>query len=135
MTARQLAQAECANWVDGACSGASAGDDGSQILMSHAGQRCLVARGERCRYFEQCLLPLRCSTTDPRRKRELDQAALQYDAIVNSPSGGKCGICGQPRLAGRSYCPTCARSRRKETARKRQQKRRKRKTGLPVTLL
>ena len=80
MTALQLARTECANHESGGtCLGVDIRSDGSQVMMSHAGQRCLVATGERCRYYEDTVLPLVEMTRDTKRLAELTEAESDYE--------------------------------------------------------
>ena len=80
MTALQLAKSECANHEpDGTCLGVNIRDDLSQAVMSHAGQRCRVACGERCRYFEEIVLPLVEMTRDTKRLAEFTEAESDYE--------------------------------------------------------
>jgi len=86
MTALQLAKSECANHEpDGTCLGVNIRDDGSQVMMRHAGERCLVARGERCRYFEDTVLPLVEMTRDAKRLAELTEAENDYEEKCHGP--------------------------------------------------
>ena len=58
MTARQRVRQDCANFLpDGRCMGVNIKDDLRQVMMKPEGCRCLVVKGEKCRYFEACVAP------------------------------------------------------------------------------
>ena len=58
MTEKQWVVKECANWLpDGTCLGIKIRDDLSQVVTEQAGKRCLVVQGERCEYFDACVVP------------------------------------------------------------------------------
>ena len=79
MTAREMARQACANHEpDGSCLGMDVPNDGKQFLMKQAGQRCLVACGTRCLYFEQAVLALVDIVRDVRRLAELTMAENDY---------------------------------------------------------
>ena len=120
MTPLQLAQTHCANWnSDGSCLGAIIDDD-LKIRRCRPRPRCIVGTpGQRCSYFEECILPMERSLHDARQRQEFEDAARQYRLAANVPSEEKraCPDCGRPMEPRQRFCPICADSRRRETNR------------------
>lgn len=112
---------ECANHLpDGQCLGANFGPN-LQPMPNTPRPRCLVAGRKRCAYFETCLAPMAQIATDPRRAKDLQEAAAEYLQITNQKAEGgrECPDCGcllQPR---KRLCPSCAKKRKKLANRQR----------------
>jgi hypothetical protein len=126
MTPLQFVCEECANHQpDGSCLRVTIGDDLS-IGRAAPESRCLVADGQRCPYFEACLLPMADMAGDPRRAAALQEAVAEYRQITNqkAPKARPCPDCGRPMQKGRQYCPRCAGARRKASNRTAQSRRR-----------
>jgi hypothetical protein len=113
MTPQMLARAECANWMDGACAG---------IKMHH--DRCLVAAGEKCRYFEECVLPLDGHIKDDRYRQQIKEARMTYMSRAEA-RGRPCPMCGTPMRPHQRYCDECSKKRRLAAAREGMRKRRR----------
>lgn len=113
MNPKQIAATECANWwKSGACLGPQQEHD-----------VCLVVAGERCGYFEQCVLPIEHMTTDDRKRMAIAKAAAEYKATTEGPP--RLCRCGKEREKGKKYCPDCRQNARKKTWREH-----KRRTGV-----
>ena len=133
----QLIAKECACWRGGGCLG---------VGMDHSFDlplpKCLVLLGERCMYFEECLLPLSLKernyhgaweryqqTTAPDAESTLeelseeDQAVYRWHPFVGdeeptAPAPERLCECGEPLGAGRQLCPQCQFQRRKDSYRR-----------------
>lgn len=80
MTALQLAKQECANYEsDGTCNGLDIRPDGTLFAMDCIGEKCLIARGERCRYFEDAVLYMKNVTRDEKERDQLEDAEHDYE--------------------------------------------------------
>jgi len=127
MTPLQFAREECANHQpDGSCLGAVIGAD-LRIRACNPRPRCIVATGQRCAYFEQCVAPIADMVSDPKRARALQEAVAEYRQITNqkSPAARRCPDCGAPLQKGKQLCPACADRRRKATNRATQDRQRR----------
>ena len=125
MTPLQFAKAQCANYTsNGGCSGIGIKDDGSAYMFG-AKARCVLATNERCRYFEECVLPMGLETSTlagVAQAKERDQAVQLYSRIApESAKGGRiCPECRErPLEKGHRFCYVCASKRRKEANRAR----------------
>jgi hypothetical protein len=120
MTPLQLAHTHRANWnADGSCLGAIIDDD-LQIRRCRPRPRCIVGTpGQRCSYFEECILPMERSLHDSGQRQQFNDAARQYRLAANVSSQEKraCPDCGRPMEPRQRFCPICADSRRRETNR------------------
>lgn len=127
MTPLQFVIAECSNHQsDGSCLGMMINTDLS-ITRGHALPRCLVADGQRCPYFEECVAPMADMVTDPRRSRVIKEAVMLYqmqhkDAVT---TGRRCPSCGLPIQKGKQFCVECSAKKRKASNRLAQDRRRK----------
>lgn len=127
MTPLQFVVAECSNHQpDGSCLGMMINDDLS-ITRGHALPRCLIADGQRCPYFEQCVAPMADTVTEPRHSRSIKEAVMAYqmqhkDGVT---TGRLCPQCGLPIDARQRMCRECADKRRKSTFRESQARTRK----------
>lgn len=125
MTPAQFAKEECANLLpEGACLGVSTDSliDNGQPKTCTPRNRCLVAEGRRCSYFEKVILPLANYPSphgDPGLQAKRAWARQQYLASNGmARRGGKpCPMCGEAKPAGHRYCESCATKRRRTTYR------------------
>ena len=56
MTTLQIAQGQCANYKTGLCSGVTFDDALRPVRFRPEGSPCLIAEGQRCTHFENCVL-------------------------------------------------------------------------------
>jgi len=122
MTSLQMANAECPNWNQGACSGARIADD-LLPLPGRPLEKCALADGKRCEYFEACVLPMAAMASDPARSKSFMDAADFY-RILHKMSGiiRQCPECGRPLPVRRRVCVDCAIKRRRNTFREAQRR-------------
>lgn len=123
MTPLQFATAECANHAsDGSCKGIGIRNDGSLYSFGKKPACLLTQHKGRCRYFEECVLPMGYDTTTAKAialANEHREAVRLY--AVNAPrlareSGRICPDCLQRELEpGHRFCYACAAKRRKDT--------------------
>ena len=81
MNPMQFVREECANHRDGRCVGARINADLS-ITRCAPRERCRIADGERCRYFEECVAPMADMVSDKKRAFALREAVMQYQAAL-----------------------------------------------------
>jgi hypothetical protein len=105
MRPQQLARTECANWQDGACAGIEEHHD-----------KCLVADGEKCAYFEGSVLQLDALSKDDRYRQQIIEARIAYNGRAEA-RGRPCPDCGTPMRPRQRYCDECRKKRRREAAR------------------
>jgi len=119
-TPLSLARAECANWHAGACLGIALEqsvrfEHGHKRIPTREPQdKCLVAAGKACGYFEACVLP---------RPVFAATAAAYYGAqgrAVPNTTGRTCPDCGKPLAKRQRVCPDCRRHRRRTSSRQSQ---------------
>lgn len=123
MTPLQFAKEECANFEEsGSCKGIGIRRDGSLYSFGKRPSCLLKEKEERCRYFEECVLPMGFDTTSAvgmSKAKEREEALRLYSS--NAPrlareSGRVCPECQQRELdKGHRFCYVCAARRRKET--------------------
>jgi len=128
MTPIQIAHDQCANWrTDGqGCLGAVIDDD-LQIRRCHPRPQCLLASpGCRCRYFEECVMPMARGVANPAYRQQFEAAVRQYlvDAKLATAVPRACPACGRPMDQCRRFCLVCAAARRRSSTRKAAAKRR-----------
>lgn len=117
MTPLQMAAAECANMAGGACDGARFGDDLTP-LPGKPQPKCLLAVGQRCDYFEACVMPMADMATDPAKSKAFMGAADEYKFQHHiSGLSRRCPECGGPVPARKRYCADCTSKRRRRTFR------------------
>jgi hypothetical protein len=121
MTPLQIAHAHCANWRkdNDACLGAIIDDD-LQIRRCIPKPRCVVGTpGQRCQYFEECVLPMARSIHDPNYRQQFEEGVRQYRLAANIKTGiGRpCPVCGRWMEPGRRFCPVCAAAKRRASTR------------------
>jgi hypothetical protein len=126
----QFVREECANHQpNGSCLGVQIAKD---LTMTCAKPlpRCLVATGQRCGYFEACVLPLADIVTEPRRAKELRLAATEYRRVTEQTLENirPCPDCGEPLQPRKKLCPVCAQKRQQDYHREAMRKKR-----MPVT--
>ena len=89
----QFAQHECANYEpDGSCLGLGLLDEPAP----GPAPRCRLRDGQPCRYFAQCVLPIRNWNIEPPRKKAAYSAYMLYEQGI-SQGAGPCKLCGSPR--------------------------------------
>jgi hypothetical protein len=119
MTPLQAAKAHCANYqVDGSCLGIYYHAD---VSVDHSRckpcDRCLLADGERCSYFEEILVPMRMSreTAEAKARANKKEAAVKtylklHDLIPSkTPAKRMCCECRRVEVEGKAeLCERCA---------------------------
>ncbi len=119
MTPLQSTRAECANHqTNGSCLGVQIAKD-LTLTCAKPLPHCLVADGQRCGYFEACVLPMADIVTEPRRAKELRQAATEYRRVseLALENMRPCPDCGAPLQPRKKLCPVCAQQRHKTATR------------------
>ncbi len=121
MTLLQVAQAHCANWRRdrGGCLGAIFDGD-LQIRRCCPKPSCTLAvAGQRCRYFEGCVMPMARSIYNPVYRQGFEEAVRQYRVAAKLPYADErpCPICGRPMEPRRRFCHACARARHRANQR------------------
>jgi len=121
MTPLQIAHAHCANWRkdNDRCLDAIIDDD-LQIRRCLPKPKCVLGTpGQRCAYFEECLLPMGRSIHDPAYRQQFEEAIRQYRLAVNLPSPEKrpCPTCNRGMEPRRRFCPVCAAVKRRASTR------------------
>jgi len=126
MSPAQFARDECANLLPGgACLGVRIDSliDNGQPKTCSPRDRCLVAEGKRCDYFERAILPLADKPSpvdDPNLQAKRAAARQEYQSrhLLRDRNQKRCRDCGNPRPHRRRYCDLCAARRRRETYRR-----------------
>lgn len=134
MNPHQLAKEECANYDGGGCRNIMLMDS----LENHVGprlERCRLLAGEKCRYYEECVLPMLDYITEPQKAKSYLEAKEQYFNIHKLQGMETvtrvCPGCGGELLPRKRYCPSCQIKRRKSTF-KNSQNAKRRNGGLGV---
>lgn len=136
MTLTNLAALHCANYnTDGSCVGAMIDDD-LQIRVCRPKPKCLLnTAGVRCRYFEECVMPMNSSDwpelRTPQQHEEFARLVHLYRRAANVPSqnGRRCG-CGRELEPRKRMCYQC-----RQKARRSSYRDSKRKTRVPCPQL
>jgi hypothetical protein len=134
MSPLQAAKEHCANYDNGACQGIyynhALSIDRSRY---HPLPRCVLSEpGQRCPYFEECILPLeipRETRASTKRANALASAIRQYRRTTAIESGRTikrmCLECHRHELEpGKRLCAICAKESVRESKRRYQQNRR-----------
>jgi hypothetical protein len=137
-TPLQFASQQCANYaLGGSCKGIGIRDKGSLFMFGSKPACLLTQRGARCRYFEECVLPMGiepCNAVNIQREKEHQEAIRLYSPAapdIAKASGRLCSGCRKREVEPRKrFCYVCAYDR--ETARKRDWATRTRKQGSDV---
>jgi hypothetical protein len=121
MTLLQVAQAHCANWRkdNNGCLGAVI-DDNLQIRRCCPKPECTLATaGQRCCYFEECVMPMARSIDNPACRQRFEEAVRQYRVAAKLPYADErsCPVCGRPMEPRRRFCHACARARHRANQR------------------
>ena len=120
MTPLQIAHDHCANWQpDASCLGAIIADD-LQIRRCRPKPKCVVgAPGQRCEYFEECVLPMAPGIHNPVHRQQFEEAARLYRLAANLGTALRrpCPGCGQPLESGRRFWARCAAANRRTSTR------------------
>lgn len=132
MTPLEIAKQECANYREGACQGIIIRDDGSLAHDPDMPARCVFLTGSgRCRYFEECLLPMETRKEWPgipavaaRHAAEFAEGCRQYRLANNISRGQRrpCPKCGRPLEPRMRLCPMCRVEAEKESRKRWRQK-------------
>jgi len=117
MTPLQMANAECPNWNQGACSGARIADDLTP-LPGRPLDKCALADNNRCEYFESCVLPMAAYVSNPAKsKAYLDVvAAYKFQHHIAGLSR-RCPECGGPLPTRKRFCAGCTGNHRRKSTR------------------
>jgi hypothetical protein len=133
MTALQLARAECANFKNDVCLGMNIETDLRLTRMKGEGRPCILSAGERCRYFEECVLPMAEYVNDAKKAKTYSGVAFDYRRAhpeMGLAATRRCPECGKNAIGGGDrYCPECREQRRKMSNQKSQERVRTRKSG------
>lgn len=124
MTPLQFAKEQCANYErDGSCAGIWIHDDG-RLSMFGRKPKCVVAAGEKCKYFEETVLPMDiepCNAVNViRRKEQQEAVSLYYTSAPQSSreSGRLCPRCGKREFTPpKRMCENCAKASVRESKR------------------
>lgn len=118
MSPLQIATAHCANHQpNGSCLGVMFGDD-LRIICCRPKPKCLLTtRGVRCRYFEECLVPMARAIAQENYRLDFEDGIRQYQAATAPGEPFKltrrCPDCGveldDPK---QRLCGKCAATRR-----------------------
>jgi hypothetical protein len=124
MTPLQMANAECPNWNQGACSGAIIADDLTP-LPGRPLAKCALADNKRCEYFEECVQPLADMVSEPTKSKSYLAAVAGYK-FQHHITGfyRRCPECGVPLQARKRFCTDCTAKRRRNTFREAQRRNR-----------
>ena len=117
----ELARDHCANWrKDGkGCLGAIIDDD-LQIRRCTPRLVCLLTSpGQRCQYFEECVMPMARSIEDPVYRQQFEDAVRLYKAAAALAYADEraCPVCGKPMEPRRRFCHVCAKARHRANQR------------------
>lgn len=136
VTPLQFAKEQCSNYQsDGSCLGMGIRDDGSPYCFGRK-QKCVLVDKERCKFFEECVLPMGIDPVNARneqRLREKDEAIRLYASdhekslgkVLSKGTGRLCPHCRKRELEpSKQLCYVCREQREKDGARDRQRKRR-----------
>lgn len=132
MTPLQFAKAECSNYTQsGGCQGVGIKDDGSLYGFGHK-DKCLLATGQRCQYFEECVFPMTidpCNARNVVRSGEIQEAKrlyrMQTGATISQDNQRICPQCNKKPLEPRKQlCYVCADANQKTKTRERKRKER-----------
>jgi hypothetical protein len=129
MTPLQAAKEHCANYQsDGSCLGIYYNDDLSMDKSRYRPcNKCLLASGQPCPYFEQYVMPMRIDLVKhPKEAAELQEANHEYRMrIQGAPSAIKrlCFACRKRKVTGlKRFCRACAEKRERAGDRLRKRK-------------
>jgi hypothetical protein len=88
MTPLQAAKAHCANYqAGGSCLGIYYNDDLSIDKTRYKPcDKCLLAKGKRCEYFEEIIVPMRMSRETGEAKEQADKKEAAVTPILNCTS-------------------------------------------------
>jgi hypothetical protein len=124
-----LAKHYCANYLaDGSCIGTDFKPNGDQFRFLPEGSRCLIACGQRCKYFEASVLPMDADSwewTNPIEGKQFKQVANQYRRKHSASGSGlatkqrRCPDCKTLIGPRKRYCSICAAKRQARSNRNR----------------
>jgi hypothetical protein len=120
-TSLAVAQAYCANYQDGSCSGIDFDAKGGLFRFRPEGCKCLLSSRERCGYFETAVIPIDPTEwKSPIKIQEFKSGIDQYKRrhIAGIVTRARyCPDCQAPIGPRKRYCADCADKRQKEAAR------------------
>lgn len=132
MTPLQIAYAHCANYLKDTrgCLGAIIDDD-LQIRRCVPRPKCVLGTpGQRCPYFEECVMPMGPRIHDPKYRRSFMEGLHLYRMPIKTPipitptRKRTCPTCNGPIPKRHRLCQNCASTKRRETRRTSEAKRR-----------
>jgi len=136
MTPLQAAKAHCANYQpDGSCLGIYYNDDLSVDWSRwQPRDKCLLAEGKRCAYFEEIILPMRLAR--PNEAKSLTKAITAYQRQHKLQALQRfCPECREAPLAAKQkVCASCRVKRRQKTYREYNSHRKASNQGLDTTV-
>ena len=120
-----LAKLYCANFLaDGTCNGVDFKRPGlKQVRFLSEETACLVGCGQRCRYFETAVMPMKDWDWKPGEGRAFREAVNRYQRkhagiLGLAPRQRKCPDCGTPIGSRLRYCESCRQERNTKNVRK-----------------
>lgn len=116
MTPFQFAKEQCSNYqADGSCLGVGIRDNG-RLYSFGKKAKCLLADGQRCQFFEDCVLPM--GFEDPIKRQQASEMKADYlHSIGVTHKGRVCPQCNMRILAPRArLCGQCAVKNRRAAA-------------------
>jgi len=129
MTPLQAARAHCANYQsDGSCLGMFYKNDLSVDWSRHRPlPRCLLALGQPCSYFEECVMPMRIDRgKHPKEATGFAEACHEYRVSIQGAASAikrLCGACRKCEVTGlKRFCRSCAEKRERAGDRLRKRK-------------
>ena len=122
MTLIQLIRKHCTNWqADGqGCRGVILEDD-LQVRRCYSKAQCvLTVPGQRCRHFEECVLPMARSLPNPVYRQKFEDTVRSYRIVAKLVTGDlrSCPECGRTMERRRRFCPPGAAAHRKASTRR-----------------
>lgn len=132
MTPLQMAKRFCANYKPEGCLGMWIDVAGSTVkhrpMWTKKTQCVLAQEKRRCKYFEECVMPINIDDSHVELKSQVGHAVEQYRLMSNlgvSGDGRECPYCGQLLPPRKKLCHVCARARRLATFRARRDRKAK----------
>src|SRR5262245_55429939 len=121
MTLMEIAREHCANWRrDGKGRLGAVIDDDLQIRRCHPKPACtLGVVGQRCLYFEECVMPMVRGIEKPVYRQAFEEAVRMYLVAARLPYADErpCPVCGRPMEPRRRFCNVCATARHRANQR------------------
>ena len=116
-TPLQMANAECPNLNNGACDGMRF-DDKLKFLPGKPQPKCLLAFGERCDHFEECVMPMAGIVSDPAKSKSYLEAVAEYKFQHHITGlSRRCPECSGPLPTRKRFCAGCTSKHRRKSTR------------------